>query len=83
MATGCRALTPRRARETAILTALAQGPASAVQIAQRVYTDTPTALLPAATRNVLAHLIDLMGKSRVTPQGPLTGATLFAHQQPL
>lgn len=55
----------RRARETAIITALNSGPATATQIASAVYTDTPPALLPAATRNVLAHLIDLLGKSTV------------------
>lgn len=72
-------ITHREARETAILDALAAGPATAAQIAHSVYTDTPAALLPAAARNVLAHLIDLMGKSRVAPQGPLNGDILFAR----
>ena len=68
----------RRAREAALLTALADGPSSATGLAQAIYTDTPAALLPAATRNVLAHLIDLMGKSRVTHGGPLTEDALFS-----
>lgn len=68
----------RRAREAAILTALGGGPSSAAGLAQAIYTDTPAALLPAATRNVLAHLIDLMGKSRVTQSGPLTEDALFS-----
>ena len=68
----------RRAREAAILTALADGPSSATGLAQAIYTDTPAALLPAATRNVLAHLIDLLGKSRVTHGGPLTEDALFS-----
>ena len=49
----------RRAREAAILAALTAGPATAAALAARIYLDTPPQLLPAATRNVLAHLIDL------------------------
>ena len=67
----------RRTREAAILAALDAGPASAAAIARAVYTDTPAVLLPAATRNVLAHLIDLNGKSQVQPRGPLTVDTTF------
>ncbi|OWU84719.1 metallo-beta-lactamase [Oceanicola sp. 22II-s10i] len=68
----------RRAREAAILEALEAGPADARTLAERVYTDVAPALIPAAARNVLAHLIDLMVKSRVEPQGELTAATVFA-----
>lgn len=50
----------RRSREAAILAALqdeaGQTPA---MLAARIYADTPPALLRAAERNVLAHLIDL------------------------
>ncbi|TCO70271.1 MBL fold metallo-hydrolase [Rhodovulum euryhalinum] len=49
----------RRARRVQVLDALAAGPATPAEIAQAIYTDTPPALLPAATRNVLAHLIEL------------------------
>ena len=59
----------RRAREAAILQALETGPATAHALARAIYTDTPPALLPAATRNVLAHLIDLAGKSQVASDG--------------
>ncbi|MEQ9259086.1 MAG: MBL fold metallo-hydrolase [Roseovarius sp.] len=62
----------REAREAAILERLAQGPATASDLARAIYPETPPALLPAATRNVLAHLIDLHGKSRATPRGPLS-----------
>ena len=55
-----------RARETAILAALCRRPGHASELARRIYTDTPPELLPAATRNVLAHLIDLAGKDRVS-----------------
>ncbi len=47
------------------------GPATAAQIAARVYRGTPPALLGAATRNVLAHLIDLKTKSRAESVGEL------------
>lgn len=68
----------RRAREAAILAQLGSGPATAQELAQRIYTDTPRALLPAATRNVLAHLIDLMGKNLVSPLDPLSSDARFA-----
>ncbi|WP_299282357.1 MBL fold metallo-hydrolase [uncultured Tateyamaria sp.] len=75
-------ITHRRAREAAILDALRKGPATATQIAQAVYTDTPPALLGAATRNVLAHLIDLAGKSQVAAQGTLHADAVFQHAVP-
>lgn len=67
----------REQREASILEALKQGPADAPALAARVYTDTPPHLLPAAARNVLAHLIDLTGKSLVSPQGELTARSVF------
>lgn len=67
----------RKAREAAILAVLDTGPASAEAIARAVYTDTPVALLPAATRNVLAHLVDLTGKSQVRALGRLSSDVAF------
>ncbi|WP_299626516.1 MBL fold metallo-hydrolase [uncultured Tateyamaria sp.] len=67
----------RQGRETAILAALGNGAKTASALTRAVYTDTPAALLPAAERNVLAHLIDLMGKSTVQALGPLQADTLF------
>ena len=67
----------RRQREAAILETLRAGPADATTLAHRVYTDTPTHLLPAAARNVLAHLIDLAGKSQVAPDGALRAGSVF------
>ncbi|WP_299147538.1 MBL fold metallo-hydrolase [uncultured Tateyamaria sp.] len=72
----------RRAREAAILEVLQAGPATAAQIARAVYTDTPPTLLGAATRNVLAHLIDLAGKSRVATQGALHADAIFEATGP-
>lgn len=69
--------THRRMREAQILAALASGPANAATLARSIYLDTPPALLPAAERNVLAHLIDLSEQGRVTHPGPITPATEF------
>ena len=67
----------RRAREGAILAALADGPATAQALAMRIYPDTPAALLAAAARNVFAHLVDLTGKKLTTPEGSLSWAATF------
>ncbi len=67
----------REAREAAILEALVAGPATPGELARQIYTETPPALLQAAERNVLAHLIDLMGKSLVSPKKGLTATATF------
>ena len=67
----------RLSREADILRALDQAPATAAQLAAAIYTETPPALLGAATRNVLAHLIDLTGKNRVAPVESLTATATF------
>ncbi|APE43257.1 MBL fold metallo-hydrolase [Sulfitobacter alexandrii] len=67
----------RLSREAAILEALGDGPADAATLAARIYADTPAALLPAATRNVLAHLVDLTQKSRIAPTGALQADATF------
>ncbi|QPM89660.1 MBL fold metallo-hydrolase [Pseudooceanicola algae] len=61
----------RTQRETDILEALAGGPAAPMQLAERIYSEVAPALLPAAMRNVLAHLIDLTSRNLVEPLGPL------------
>lgn len=70
-------ITHRKGREAAILKALRSKPATAKQLTHAVYTDTPTALLPVAERNVLAHLIDLMGQSKVQALGILSAEVFF------
>lgn len=55
----------RRAREAQILSALGGREDTAAGIAARVYAETPAALMPAAARNVLAHLIDLLDRGLV------------------
>ncbi len=56
----------RLARETAIMTAIACGPSDIPAIARAVYRDLAHNLFPAASRNILAHLIDLEGRKLVT-----------------
>ena len=70
----------RLSREASILEALSDGAATARALAERIYTETPKALLPAAERNVLAHLIDLVGQSKVSTVGPLSSTAPFQRQ---
>ncbi|PIE13926.1 MAG: MBL fold metallo-hydrolase [Rhodobacterales bacterium] len=74
-------ITHRKGRKSEILKALATGPASASDLAKRIYTDTPPALIPAATRNVFAHLVDLAEKNVVTPRPHLSENAEF-HLSP-
>ena len=67
----------RRSREASILEALEGGPADAPSLAAAIYRDTPPALLGAATRNVLAHLVDLTGRDRIAPRGALSSTAVF------
>ena len=62
----------RAAREAQVLEVLADRPADAVTLAAKLYPEIPRAVLPAATANVLAHLIDLHDRSVVTGD-PATG----------
>jgi glyoxylase-like metal-dependent hydrolase (beta-lactamase superfamily II) len=67
----------RQAREAQILAALETAPADTSRLAQLIYTDTPAALLPAAERNILAHLIDFMERNLVSSRGPLHAEAVF------
>lgn len=72
----------RRARESSILALLQQGASDAATLASIIYTQTPPALLGAATRNVLAHLIDLHGRNLVTYAPPLHETAIFSLNPP-
>jgi glyoxylase-like metal-dependent hydrolase (beta-lactamase superfamily II) len=61
----------RRGREAQILDALSSGPMTPTQLTSRIYHDTPQHLWPAATRNVLAHLLDLAERNLVTARPTL------------
>lgn len=68
----------RLAREAAIRAAIASGIVTARGITRAVYTDIAPMMLPAAERNVLAHLIDLQTRgllhfpARLGPETPVT-----------
>ncbi|REC53726.1 MBL fold metallo-hydrolase [Rhodosalinus sediminis] len=70
-------LAHRRTREAQIRAALAEGPGTADALARRIYADTPPELLPAAARNVFAHLVDLAGRDLARPEGPLSAGAVF------
>ena len=72
----------RQAREAAILEHLSANAQTARQLAETIYTDTPAALIPAAERNVFAHLVDLYGKMQVKPLGTLSATALFERVTP-
>ena len=67
----------RRERTAQILAALRDGPASAETLARRIY-DVAPALIPAATRNVLAHLIALSELGAVRPSGQIAANAVFS-----
>jgi glyoxylase-like metal-dependent hydrolase (beta-lactamase superfamily II) len=71
-------LAHRHAREAALLVALADGATDIATLTSVVYPDLAVPLIPAAYRNILAHLIDLEGRNliRATPY-PLPDA-MFA-----
>lgn len=72
-------LTHRKGREGQVVEALALiGASNATQLAAHIYTDVAPNLLPAAARNVLAHLIDLAERNKITCDGPITEDTAFA-----
>ncbi|MEP3392840.1 MAG: MBL fold metallo-hydrolase [Litoreibacter sp.] len=71
-------LAHRRMRESQILKALTNSPLTAKELTARIYTDVAPALLPAAQRNVIAHLIDLAGRNRVKSEEMLSATSRFS-----
>lgn len=69
----------RRGREAQILSALDGDPATVPALTARIYSDVPESLLPAARRNVLAHLIDLTQRGLAKPQGELSAEAVFTR----
>ena len=72
----------RKSREAQIIESLKADPGTASMLATAIYTDIDPRLLPAAERNVLAHLIDLTQRGLTHPQGPLSAGVPFALQKP-
>ena len=67
----------RLTRENAILQTLSSTPLSLSQITERVYTDVPRQVLPAAARNVFAHLIDLVERNEIMATPTLSTKAQF------
>ena len=67
----------RHAREAQMLAALDSGPQTIATLTATLYTDTPTALHPAAARNVWAHLIDLFGRNLIGANPDLRAEAWF------
>ncbi|SPJ23673.1 MBL fold metallo-hydrolase [Palleronia abyssalis] len=67
----------RESREAQIIAALDAAPGTPQQLAKRVYDAIDPLLLPAATRNVLAHLIDLTQRNFVCTEGELSRTSIF------
>ena len=72
----------RRQRSAQILSALDAAPGTAADLAARLYSDIPPALLPVAARNVLAHLVALADLGAVTPQGEPSATVTWERAAP-
>jgi glyoxylase-like metal-dependent hydrolase (beta-lactamase superfamily II) len=68
----------RQQREAQILQALVDGPASIPALTARIYHDIAGHLLPAAERNVFAHLIDLASRNLTVAHPALHPGATFS-----
>ena len=71
----------RKQREAQILEVLKSEAMTPRQITLAIYTDIPKALIPAAERNVFAHLIDLHEREFVDVAGALTVGQKFMRRR--
>lgn len=71
----------REMRGRQIADALRSAPGSAAELAERIYVETPAALLPAAARNVLAHLIEMASKNEAAFEAELRADSVFSAPQ--
>jgi glyoxylase-like metal-dependent hydrolase (beta-lactamase superfamily II) len=69
----------RRQREAEILTALETRPLTLSMLTRKIYADLPRALLPAARRNTLAHVIDLAERKEITGDDFLSDRAIFTR----
>lgn len=72
-------LAHRQNREQEILAILDKGPARLETLVEVIYADTPPALWPAARRNLLAHLVDLEHRNKISADPALSTTALFSH----
>lgn len=64
-------------REQQILYQLTKKASTAIELAEQIYVDLPTKLIPMAARNVLAHLLDLEQKGQVNSKYELNKKLIF------
>jgi hydroxyacylglutathione hydrolase len=68
----------RKSREAQIRTTLeSHSQATPTELAQKIYTNVDQLLVPAAARNVLAHLIDLAERNIVASDRPISPEARF------
>ena len=67
----------REMREKQVLSSIKNKCLNATEIAQDIYLDVNPALIPAAARNVFAHLIDLRERQLVKNTSSLDFQTKF------
>ncbi len=67
----------RKSREAEVMSVFKNGPATISHIADCIYPDLPPLLVPAAKRNIFAHLIVLVQNSRVIATPELTQNAFF------
>lgn len=67
----------RQTREAQVMDALLRGPATAQDLTAQIYSDVDPRLLPAAARNVLAHLIELHQNGHVLAKPVVSVEALF------
>lgn len=70
----------RRLREAQIIDALGHGPATPTALTARLYEGLAPPLMPAARRNVLAHLVDLLERTEIATDGPPSAEGLFRRR---
>lgn len=70
----------RRAREAAVLDAIGAGAKDISAITQSVYPDLSDKLLPAAKRNILAHLIDIEARKLIEASPEISAEAIFSSR---
>lgn len=71
--------THRLRRHASVLDALGATGTSLMDLLPRIYGDVPKAMWPAASRNLLAHLIELVETGQATASPTLSESALFAR----
>ncbi|RMF38482.1 MAG: MBL fold metallo-hydrolase, partial [Alphaproteobacteria bacterium] len=70
----------REGRERQILAALDEAADTVAGLTARIYADIDPHLHPAAARNVLAHIIDLVGRGKVVAEDGLSRTSRFRRR---